>query len=59
MSVCSSGANRRNHQIEKNGCLSQARNDYGSGWSTVALHLAKRHQSVDIGFAKRLYKRAR
>jgi len=27
--VCSSGANRRNHQIEKDGCLSQARNKYG------------------------------
>jgi hypothetical protein len=29
MSVCSSGANRRNHQIKKYGCLSQARNKYG------------------------------
>jgi hypothetical protein len=56
-----SGANRRNHQLEKYGCLSQACNKYWSDWSTVALHLAKRHRfdrvGIRIGIAESFCKR--
>jgi len=56
-SVCLSGANQRDRQIGKNGCLIQARNDYGSGWSTVALHLAERHRVTHIVVGNPHYKR--
>lgn len=58
MGVCSSGANGSITDREVR--LSQpGAQQYGSGWSTVALHLAERHRTTQISIAESVCKRCR